>query len=393
MFARTLPWAKRSTPTAVPARKATPAPRFRPGLDTLEDRLTPAALPLVNLPLDVGPVQVVTNTVNNQPVQQLQAPITLAGQQAGTLVMDATTSPGTDCTVLNLHLNEISLNLLGLHVDTSKICLDITGDHDGGLLGDLVCGLAGDLTNVAGIIDSLNGPNNDLVADVNTFLGQLEGLLDDFIDSSMTVTNVLGTAVGSSSVTTPQTHQGSCDVLNLSLGPINLNLLGLHVSVDDCANGPVTVDVTADPQGGLLGGLLCGLADGNLNGLPINRLVGRLDNLIDRLGVLADRLDEIADLPDRFERVADRLVNQVQRIANKADSLADLDRLVTRINRTVRRLDRLIDNTDAPASVTNRLESLLAQLTGIVNRFRDLGLLGIAATPLDRAIDVILARL
>ena len=33
--------------------------------------------------------------------------------------------------------------LLGLHVDTSPICLDITATEGGGLLGDLLCGLAG----------------------------------------------------------------------------------------------------------------------------------------------------------------------------------------------------------------------------------------------------------
>ena len=54
----------------------------------------------------------------------------------------------------------------------------------------------------------------------------------------------------------------SCNVLNLALGPLDLNLLGLVVALDDCADAPVTVDVTATPGGGLLGDLLCGL--GNL---------------------------------------------------------------------------------------------------------------------------------
>ena len=35
----------------------------------------------------------------------------------------------------------------------------------------------------------------------------------------------------------------TCSVLSLELGPLNLNLLGLEVALDDCANGPVTVDM------------------------------------------------------------------------------------------------------------------------------------------------------
>ena len=43
----------------------------------------------------------------------------------------------------------IHLSLLGLHVDTSPICLDITANHGGGLLGNLLCGLS---DNLAGIL-------------------------------------------------------------------------------------------------------------------------------------------------------------------------------------------------------------------------------------------------
>src|SRR5262249_6760022 len=192
---------------------------------------------------------------------------------------------------------------------------------------------------------------------------------------------------------THQADPGSCDILNLSLGPINLNLLGLNVALDNCANGPVMVDVTADPNGGLLGSVLCGLADGNLFGLNINRLVGRLDNLIDSLGNLADRLDGISDLPDRFGRLADQMVNQVKGVADRVDSLVDVDRLINRINEATARLDRLIDNTDIPVAVSRRLEALEAQLTRIVNRFHDLGVVDRLSAPVERAIDLLMARL
>ena len=55
---------------------------------------------------------------------------------------------------------------------------------------------------------------------------------------------------------TSQTQQ-LCQVLDLTLGPLDLSLLGLIVHLDT-----VHLDIDADPAGGLLGQLLCGLAGG-----------------------------------------------------------------------------------------------------------------------------------
>ena len=52
----------------------------------------------------------------------------------------------------------------------------------------------------------------------------------------------------------------TCEILSLSLGPLDLNLPGLRVELDNCANGPVTVDIDAIQGGGPLGDLLCGLS-------------------------------------------------------------------------------------------------------------------------------------
>jgi hypothetical protein len=77
----------------------------------------------------------------------------------------------------------------------------------------------------------------------------------------------------------------SCDVLNLALGPIDLNLLGLRVELDDCRNGPVTVDITATPDGGLLGDLLCSLGDAPGNNLN-RRALAILRSIADLVGAL-----------------------------------------------------------------------------------------------------------
>ncbi|QIK65516.1 ABC transporter substrate-binding protein [Nocardioides sp. HDW12B] len=68
-----------------------------------------------------------------------------------------------------------------------------------------------------------------------------------------------------------------CDVLNLVLGPLDLNLLGLQVSLDT-----VVLDIIAvSGAGNLLGNLLCavaGLLDGGLPGL-----LGEISNILNAI--------------------------------------------------------------------------------------------------------------
>lgn len=65
-----------------------------------------------------------------------------------------------------------------------------------------------------------------------------------------------------------------CNVLNLNLGPLHLNLLGLVVDLNQ-----VILNITAQP-GALLGNLLCSVA-GLLNGgTPLAGLVGLLNQIL-----------------------------------------------------------------------------------------------------------------
>jgi len=52
-----------------------------------------------------------------------------------------------------------------------------------------------------------------------------------------------------------------CTVLDLTLGPLDLNLLGLMVHLDR-----VHLLITANSEGGILGSLLCSLAGGSPSG-------------------------------------------------------------------------------------------------------------------------------
>lgn len=96
--------------------------------------------------------------------------------------------------------------------------------------------------------------------------GTLTTLTGAVIPVTQTVTTTVATA----------TTAGSCDILNLVLGPLHLDVLGLVVDLNQ-----VVLDITAQSgAGNLLGNLLCavaGLLDGNgITGLAnlLNRLLG-----------------------------------------------------------------------------------------------------------------------
>lgn len=70
----------------------------------------------------------------------------------------------------------------------------------------------------------------------------------------------------------------ACDILNLVLGPLDLNILGLRVQLNQ-----VVLDITAVPgAGNLLGNLLCAVA-GLLDGTPLAGLLGQLQTLLNQI--------------------------------------------------------------------------------------------------------------
>jgi hypothetical protein len=173
--------------------------------------------------------------------------------------VDVTASPNPDpndpCAILNLRLGPINLNLLGLVVQTSPICLVITGFPNGGLLGQLLCGLANGLNNGIPLVQYLQSLPPD---QLNTLLAGITDLLNG---SLANLYNAVLTSIDS--ICGGPGHHRACAILHLELGPLDLTLLGLNVVLDDCDNGPVTVDITA-VRGALLGNLLCGLLGHNL---------------------------------------------------------------------------------------------------------------------------------
>jgi hypothetical protein len=224
------------------------------------------------IPLTITGVQVVNGALNA---------VGKIGNTPFSVPLTLTSSPNAadpTCPILNLHLGEIHLDLLGLHVDTSEICLKITAHEGGGLLGDLLCGVSNLLNQgspLGGILGGLTQTN------LNNLLGGLTSLLNNVLGQLTAPTAVVGAGQSAAAAA----HGGHvCDVLNLSVGPVDLNLLGLQVHLDNCHNGPITLDITAEPgSGNLLGNLLCNVT--NLLNNPSNpnalaNLLGRISNLI-----------------------------------------------------------------------------------------------------------------
>lgn len=77
------------------------------------------------------------------------------------------------------------------------------------------------------------------------------------------------------------TFQVGCPILNLDLGPLDLNLLGLQIDLS-----AISLDITAIPGGGLLGDLLCAVANLLSGGIFLNLLGQLVDLLNDILGAL-----------------------------------------------------------------------------------------------------------
>jgi len=269
----------------------TPSHNFRPKLEGLEDRclmahgalaapLAPAALVGAATPAAVNaanlsiPIEV-TNIRFSQ--GQLLATLNVAGQTV-TAPLQVTATPGEDgCTILNLELDRIRLNVLGLRVDTSRICLNITSNGEG-LLGNLLCNPTGGLGGLTGATDL-----TDLLPDLSGRVrNQLLRGLTNVFNQALEAADLTGTTGG---------HRGNrCEILDLKLGPVDLDVLGVNVRLDNCNDGPVRVRITGQ-ENTLLGGLLCGLADGGiLDGLPLNRIQRLVGNLI-QLGNLLDGLN------------------------------------------------------------------------------------------------------
>jgi hypothetical protein len=156
------------------------------------------------------------------------------------------------CHVLTLTLDDLQLDLLGLRVDLSEVNLRIFAVPRGegsGVLGRLFCALSRSTIRLGrgasaarahAVVDSLNTRLKD--KPMRAFRAQAR--------------------IAAEGAQAAQTAP-SCRVLNLILGPLDLNLLGLVVELyGPNRNAPVTLTITSFPGQGVLGDLFCSLSGG-----------------------------------------------------------------------------------------------------------------------------------
>ncbi len=150
---------------------------------------------------------------------------------------------GGSCKILSLVLDQLKLNLLGLNVSLDKVNLQVTGKRTG-VLGVLFCKLANTKVKRVARVTAAR----KLTAQVRR-----HGLRP--IQFTVPVKPVTAAQASGGAAT--------CQVLNLILGPLNLDLLGLVVDLNK-----VNLNITASRGQGQLGDIFCQLADDNTSGAP-----------------------------------------------------------------------------------------------------------------------------
>ena len=112
-------------------------------------------------------------------------------------------------------------------------------------------------------------------------IGRLSGILTDGAGNQTPVSDVR-VALPVTNIPEGASTRGDCPILHLELGPLDLDLLGLVVHLDQ-----VVLDITADAgPGNLLGNLLCaiaGLLDGGGTLGQITRLLNRILDILQAL--------------------------------------------------------------------------------------------------------------
>jgi hypothetical protein len=157
-----------------------------------------------------------------------------------------------------------------------------------GLAAATPAGAASPTAQTTAVVAAPGVPVTGTLADGTPFVGQLSNLTTSVVNGALmlsgTVTGTGLPAMGTpfTTATVPAAAAANCQILNLNIQPINLDLLGLVVNLD-----AVHLDLTgAMGPGKLLGNLLCGLTGALAPGGLLAGLVsGLLNQVLPALGL------------------------------------------------------------------------------------------------------------
>jgi hypothetical protein len=194
-----------------------------------------ASTPQGNLAVSVDVHRFYATSAGTKASATATATLTPLGASPTTVTKNVTlaASKAGKCTILTLTLETLELKLLGLEVHLDKVVLTVTGERHGGVLGSLFCSLAGAKAKAA---------RQAAVAHINAAIRRRGSVRPIGFTAGV---RAVSSAVGP-----------TCPILNLVLGPLHLDLLGLVVDLNQ-----VHLVVNADANGGVLGSLFCGLAN------------------------------------------------------------------------------------------------------------------------------------
>jgi hypothetical protein len=157
-----------------------------------------------------------------------------------------------------------------------------------GAAAAIIAGTAGAVKG-ANVTQPLTTVINNFVPGVGGFVGTLtltgfqavNNILTATATISGNVLNGVGGIVGpiTQVITFPIGVSGSCQILTLTLGPLDLNLLGLAIHLNQ-----IVLNITAvSGAGNLLGNLLCSVANLLNGGGPLATLLTSLAGLLNQI--------------------------------------------------------------------------------------------------------------
>ncbi len=181
--------------------------------------------------------------------------------------------------VMALGLASVGIGAASAASDTTST-RSVVGKSDAGKITSTVKGKTSEGGKVTGSFTPTRFVERDGVLYAQGFLqGKITGA-DGSTTKFSGIKKMPVKSINGQSTTDARTanRAAACDILNLVLGPLDLNILGLQVSLQR-----VVLDIVAVAGAGqLLGNLLCAVA-GLLDGGPLAGLLGQLSTLLNQI--------------------------------------------------------------------------------------------------------------
>ncbi len=189
-------------------------------------------------------------------------------------------STGVLALVMALGLASVSIGAASAATPDRTTARSVVGKSDAGKITSTVVGKASNGGKVTGRFTPTRFVQRDGVLWAKGFLKGKIKHADGATTKFSGIKKMPVKKINGQSATDARTSSraAACDILNLVLGPLDLNVLGLEIHLKR-----VVLDIVAVAGAGqLLGNLLCAVA-GLLDGGPLAGLLGQLTNVLNQI--------------------------------------------------------------------------------------------------------------